>query len=263
MHALLAAVALAAAPGHPAKVAALSLEYFQLPKEQGDFFFQQLIQELTLSGLQVLSKKDVEAVLGLERQKQLLGCSDQSSSCMAELASALGADGILQGNIGKIGGSYQLNFKIISASSATPLAVYSGTADSDKGVLTEVRAAAASLKRQLSPGQTGVRQTASFGARLWVPVGIGLVLTAAAVTCFIASSRDAARLNMNDPGLTSQADVAAVGHTGTALQISGWATAVTAVAAFVAAAVLTIFFGDDRTVAWLPTSGLGGLGYAF
>jgi len=37
---------------------------------------------------QVTSQKDMQTLLGLERQKQLLGCSEAQSACMAELAGA-------------------------------------------------------------------------------------------------------------------------------------------------------------------------------
>ena len=59
--------------------------------------------------VKVMTSGDVAAVLGAERQRQLLGCSDAASSCMAELASALGADAIAIGDIAVItGSSYQV-----------------------------------------------------------------------------------------------------------------------------------------------------------
>jgi hypothetical protein len=55
-------------------------------------------------GVSVLTDADIAAVLGLERQKQLLGCSD--SSCLAELGGALGVDRLVHGSLGKVGESY-------------------------------------------------------------------------------------------------------------------------------------------------------------
>jgi hypothetical protein len=37
-------------------------------------------------------------LLGLERQKQMLGCAEDSSNCLAELAGALGARFVLNGS---------------------------------------------------------------------------------------------------------------------------------------------------------------------
>ena len=52
-------------------------------------------------------------MLGLERQKQLLGCSEDS--CLAEMAGGLGVDYVLVGSLGKIGAVLQLNMKIIDS----------------------------------------------------------------------------------------------------------------------------------------------------
>src|SRR3712207_8464674 len=36
----------------------------------------------------VIGPSEIRAVIGLERQKQLLGCSDESSDCLAEIGGA-------------------------------------------------------------------------------------------------------------------------------------------------------------------------------
>ena len=55
-----------------------------------------LTQELSRRGFfEVISAGDIRALLGVERQRALLGCSD--SSCTAELSGALGARFVLQG----------------------------------------------------------------------------------------------------------------------------------------------------------------------
>jgi hypothetical protein len=48
-------------------------------------------------GLDVVTSQDITAVLGLEKQKELLGCSD--GACLAELGGALGADYVVRGNM--------------------------------------------------------------------------------------------------------------------------------------------------------------------
>ncbi|MBS2029218.1 MAG: hypothetical protein JST54_15050 [Deltaproteobacteria bacterium] len=48
-------------------------------------------------GLTVLSPADIEATLGVDRQRQLLGCG--ASSCLAELGAALGVDYIVRGSV--------------------------------------------------------------------------------------------------------------------------------------------------------------------
>jgi hypothetical protein len=59
----------------------------------------------------VISAQDVQALLGLERQKALLGCSDDATSCMSELANALGADVLVTGSLAKLGDVFQFTIQ--------------------------------------------------------------------------------------------------------------------------------------------------------
>lgn len=65
----------------------------------------------------VISSKDITAVLGLERQRQLLGCSEDSS-CMTEIASALGAEFLLVASVGKVGENYLVSTRLMDTRSA-------------------------------------------------------------------------------------------------------------------------------------------------
>lgn len=47
-----------------------------------------------ITGVRVVTARDISVLLGFERQKQLLGCSDDGM-CMAELGNALGVQGVL------------------------------------------------------------------------------------------------------------------------------------------------------------------------
>lgn len=58
-----------------------------------------LATHLREHGLKVMTGRDIGAVLGLERQKQLLGCMDDSTSCSAELAGALGVGALVVGTV--------------------------------------------------------------------------------------------------------------------------------------------------------------------
>lgn len=60
-----------------------------------------------------MTSSEIATVLGLDRQKQLLGCSEESSTCMAEVAAALGAPYAMSGSLTKIEGLYQLNLQVI------------------------------------------------------------------------------------------------------------------------------------------------------
>ena len=52
---------------------------------------------------QVISQQDIATMLGLERQKQLMGCADDSTSCLAELSGALGARFVMSGTLTRLG----------------------------------------------------------------------------------------------------------------------------------------------------------------
>ena len=60
----------------------------------------------------VVSSKDIGAMLGIERQRQLMGCSEDTS-CMAELANALGTDYVMVASVGKVGDTYLVSAKLI------------------------------------------------------------------------------------------------------------------------------------------------------
>ena len=60
---------------------------------------------------EVISAREVQVLVGLERQKQLLGCSE-GAACLAELSGALGARFILSGTIAPLGQSWQLSLQM-------------------------------------------------------------------------------------------------------------------------------------------------------
>ncbi len=67
-------------------------------------------------GVTAMSQSEIAAMLGLERQKQMLGCGDES--CLAELGGALGAKEVLSGSLGLVGGSYVLQVELVDTGHA-------------------------------------------------------------------------------------------------------------------------------------------------
>src|SRR5690242_2520281 len=61
--------------------------------------------------LDVLSGADVKQLIALEAQKQSVGCTDDSS-CLADVAGALGAELVVFGNAGKLGTLFNLNINL-------------------------------------------------------------------------------------------------------------------------------------------------------
>ena len=68
-------------------------------------------------GVAVVSPSEINAILGYERQQQLLGC-DENVACSVEIGGALGADGLLVTAIGKIGNTRVLGFKVVDLRSS-------------------------------------------------------------------------------------------------------------------------------------------------
>ena len=57
----------------------------------------------------------------MERQRQLLGCSEQAQSCMSELADAIGARFVLSGSLSRLGDAYQLSLQTMDTQKTQPL----------------------------------------------------------------------------------------------------------------------------------------------
>src|SRR5262245_42583284 len=116
----LAALALAMALGAdppPAdakqpKLAAPGLTGVNLKKDRVEFFSNHFAQEMNNRGIRVITAQEVSAVLGMARAQQLTGCDESATNCMAELADALGVDGVITGSIGQFGNAYQANVVI-------------------------------------------------------------------------------------------------------------------------------------------------------
>ncbi len=118
---VLLALPLAARAEAPAKVAVGELRGGAgVSKELPDVVADQLIVELQQRGFEVTSSKDISAQLGHERERQLMGCSSDTS-CLAEVGAALDVAFIITGSISKVGNSLALSINAVNTrkSSAT------------------------------------------------------------------------------------------------------------------------------------------------
>jgi hypothetical protein len=68
----------------------------------------------------VISSRDVQTLLGAERQRQMLGCAEEGA-CLTELAGALGARFVLSGSLAKLGDTYQLTLQTLDSRKAQPV----------------------------------------------------------------------------------------------------------------------------------------------
>lgn len=65
----------------------------------------------------VVSGAEISAMLGFEKQRQLLNCSE--TSCVTDLAGALGVDYLTLGTVGRVGDTFVVSLKLVDARHAT------------------------------------------------------------------------------------------------------------------------------------------------
>jgi TolB-like protein len=71
-----------------------------------------VVSEVARYGFDVVSRADIAAIVGFEKEKTLLGCSDDSS-CLAEIGGALGVEFMLTGQVGQIGTRYRISLILV------------------------------------------------------------------------------------------------------------------------------------------------------
>lgn len=167
------------------RIAALDFTVIGLDQNLGSFYAEHLSVRLEARGLHVVTQRDIATVLSLERQKQLLGCADDSSSCMAELAGALGVDAIATGQVARVGQSFQLNLRILSSRDASALFVFSRLVKSEEALIEALNEAGDQAIEKLSPTASATAvaseptqveapaQRSAVRAGPWVVVGLG------------------------------------------------------------------------------------------
>ena len=134
----------------------------------------------------VISGDDIRALLGLERQKQLLGCHEDSS-CMAELGGALGVDEVIDGSLGKLGNTFVLELRRLDTRHSRTLASTNRTVKGEADALVDaVRSAVHELYVPAETGSVQVTDTpqpaeaGSSSGRWMVWTGAGVVAVGAA-----------------------------------------------------------------------------------
>ncbi|MFL5319284.1 MAG: hypothetical protein ACJ790_06470 [Myxococcaceae bacterium] len=183
-----------AADQRPLKFASPGLKAVNISEGDASFYSDHFAQQLKLLGLQVVTAQDISTLIGLERQKQLLGCGDNASSCVTELAGALGADGLVAGSLGKFGPVYQINLSILGASNAEPISVYSARVTGEEPLLDEFTKAAKAMAREVylkagRPLPDSLIEKSAGRKYFWIPIVAGAVAAGAGGYAFM-DSRD-------------------------------------------------------------------------
>lgn len=209
----------------------------------------------TAAGLQVTTRKAIVTLLGLERQRQLLGCTDDDTSCMTELAGALGADVVLVGELAQLDRSLQVNLRAMEASTARVLHSTTVRADSQELLLDRLSDAASAMAVALQD-HFGITRPSRW--QPWVVVGTGLITAGVGAVFLAQASRAWSTLNAPATAEVGPSDAATLAQQGSLNQ--GLGIAFLSVGAALVAGGLTWFaLGEDGpalAVALAPGSGL-------
>lgn len=256
---LLTAVVIAA----PHSVALTQFNAAAPERADAEFSAELLAQGLEHRGLKVMTPRAIAAVLGNERQKQLLGCSE---ACVTELAGALGVDALLIGDLAKLGTDWAINVRLVAAATGETMASYNERSASREGLPLMIDHLAWALTMQVArAGWTvspGDEPRAPRFSRVWavIPAVVGL----AGIGLGVAEELMAdAQFKLVTTG-ANEPLVRAAAATGKSNEQLG-AIALSVGAAGLVAAVVVFFLGDSARAAtpmvWL-TPGGSGIGFA-
>lgn len=254
----------------PVKLAAPQLSVLNLDARTATFYNEHVAEALSAQGFRVTTAKEIEELVGLERRRQLVGC-DESSSCLSELANALGVDAIISGEIGKLGGKYQLLLKVNSAIDGRQLSSYSARVSGEEAVLDEISKAARAMAPEIARafGRTlrpTVRERAATARDFaWLPAAAGALAAGGGGFCmYQASVRYQQLENPSAPMTLAEGD--AVRRSGIAFQGAGLAALGVGGAALLASGAMFLFGGGGgeatppaatASAALLPGGGIG------
>lgn len=169
---------------------------------------------------EVVSSQDIRDLAQLEAEKQQAGCED-GSSCLAELAGALGAKYVLSTRAGKLGSTYVVSAQVFDADKGTAEArdtaeawdiveLPSKVAPLVDGVLTtalgEPVAGAAPLP--VAPPRAEPRAPLRLGLQVGgaAAMGVGALVAGLGVTPYVLYQQRKGELNTRTANYTGDAD---------------------------------------------------------
>ncbi|HEY6001421.1 MAG TPA: hypothetical protein VIV57_01025 [Anaeromyxobacter sp.] len=112
-----AVLPLAASPAGRQKIAVLDVRAVQGVAPGTAAILTAIVVDGASRGFDVISQSDVAAMIGFEKQRQMLGCAEDSG-CLAEIGGALGVDYVLSGQVGQIGSRYHLSLRLLDSRKA-------------------------------------------------------------------------------------------------------------------------------------------------
>jgi len=193
------AAAGAATQAERPKLAILEVKAGQgLPPSAGGTLTAIQTADAARCGFEGVSQADISAMLAFQKQRQMLGCTDEG--CLAEIGGALGAQYVLSGEAARVGSRDHLSLTLLDARRAKVIgrsAGFSAAGDDELAVAAQQRLRelvlqerpdlAAHMPPVVSPAQQRLqgRRTAAW----WTLGAGGALLAGGAVTGLLARSQ--------------------------------------------------------------------------
>ena len=208
---LAAVLLLAAAP----KIAVLDVRLGPgVDAALGPYLAQVLAQEVAdRTGATPLVSADVTAMLGFERNKRLLGCSEEESSCLAEITGALGVSEVLAPSLSVAGGRYLFTLSLLDARHGVPIKRSAQSVErDDEALLQTARRGAWQIFGGAEPGRPAAPE-ASVRFRLpsrrtWALVAAGGAVALAATGAIVGANALSAAHDGNSAAAKPRAHIA-------------------------------------------------------
>jgi hypothetical protein len=207
--------------------------------------------------LRVTTAADVASILGLERQKQLMGCSE--SGCLVELAGALGVDGLLTGSVVRTSGGWLATLKVVRARDGGTWSQATTRTRSEEELLAFLERTAAEFQAKLQPPAPPPEVAAAGPSLLkpWIPALAGGAVLLGGAGLFVASKVEAGRLREVGT-LLPPGEVTAIAARGALEERLGVALGVVGLAG-IAASLVWAQLTPQLQVSGLPLVGGGAL----
>jgi hypothetical protein len=171
-----------------------------------------LAQALRKRDFEVITRQEMSTLLGVERQRQLLGCSGESNSCLAELTNALGCELTVVTSLAKVEGGFRGVVRVMSTTSGQVKSQASLSATTTTALIDSLDGVANEL--------VGPLKTSGPSFIRWVP-GIVGVLAGAAGAAFFAVAGQRYDAVTKATSLTTASPLALEGKTFQALAWTG------------------------------------------
>jgi hypothetical protein len=133
----------------PVKVAATDFTFVGIDPKLGAIFQDRFVSQLGSEQLRVTTQRDIQQLLGLERERQLLGCDSGGPQCMAELAGALGVEVVINGSIAKSESGFIVTIRALKADTGQSVSTPNTRVKSEGALLDWLDATAGSMRGQI------------------------------------------------------------------------------------------------------------------